>query len=49
MSPIPSHGPIASSEGKAQGMFSCEDSLATLVKEGKGDPEEARMRSARPD
>jgi twitching motility protein PilT len=35
--------------GKAQGMFSFEDSLATLVKEGKVDPEEARMRSARPD
>jgi Tfp pilus assembly pilus retraction ATPase PilT len=35
--------------GKAQGMFSFEDSLATLVKEGKIDPEEARMRSARPD
>ncbi len=35
--------------GKAQGMFSFEDSLATLVREGKVDPEEARMRSARPD
>jgi twitching motility protein PilT len=35
--------------GKNQGMLSFEDSLATLVKEGKVDPEEARMRSARPD
>jgi twitching motility protein PilT len=35
--------------GKNQGMLSFEESLATLVKEGKVDPEEARMRSARPD
>jgi twitching motility protein PilT len=35
--------------GKGQGMLSFEDSLATLVKEGKVDPDEARMRSARPD
>jgi twitching motility protein PilT len=35
--------------GKNQGMISFEESLATLVKEGKVDPEEARMRSARPD
>ncbi|HTQ78996.1 MAG TPA: PilT/PilU family type 4a pilus ATPase, partial [Thermoanaerobaculia bacterium] len=35
--------------GKGHGMISFEDSLATLVKEGKVDLEEARMRSARPD
>ncbi|MEA2693602.1 MAG: twitching motility protein PilT [Acidobacteriota bacterium] len=35
--------------GKNQGMFSFEDSLATLVKEGKVNAEEARMRSTRPD
>ncbi len=35
--------------GKGHGMISFEDSLATLVKEGKVDPEEARMRSARTD
>src|SRR5882724_10161751 len=35
--------------GKNQGMLSFEESLATLVKEGKVDPEEARMRSARPE
>jgi Tfp pilus assembly pilus retraction ATPase PilT len=35
--------------GKGQGMISFEESLVTLVKEGKVAPEEARMRSARPD
>jgi twitching motility protein PilT len=35
--------------GKNQGMLSFEDSLSTLVKEGKVAVEEARMRSARPD
>jgi twitching motility protein PilT len=35
--------------GKNQGMISFEESLATLVREGKVEPEEARMRSARPD
>jgi twitching motility protein PilT len=35
--------------GKGHGMISFEDSLATLVREGKVDPEEARMRSARTD
>jgi twitching motility protein PilT len=35
--------------GKGHGMISFEDSLATLVRDGKVDPEEARMRSARPD
>jgi twitching motility protein PilT len=35
--------------GKGHGMISFEESLATLVREGKVDPEEARMRSARTD
>jgi len=35
--------------GKAHGMISFEDSLASLVRSGTVAPEEARMRSARPD
>ncbi|HEY8020895.1 MAG TPA: type IV pili twitching motility protein PilT, partial [Thermoanaerobaculia bacterium] len=35
--------------GKAHGMISFEDSLAGLVRSGTVAPEEARMRSARPD
>jgi twitching motility protein PilT len=35
--------------GKRQGMISLEDSLAALVREGLITPEDARVRSARPD
>jgi len=35
--------------GKRQGMISIEDSLATLVRKGVITPEDAKMRSARPD
>jgi twitching motility protein PilT len=35
--------------GKRHGMISMEQSLATLVREGKIDPEEARVRASHPD